>query len=204
MEVFPSKTEFNSILSEIFENNFLSNFISGENGEKTLDLFYCFSYTLWETNRSLNLTAVTDTRGIILKHLADSLLISKYIPNGASVIDVGCGGGFPTFPLAIARPDLRITALDSTEKKINFVRDTASKLGLTNITPVCARAEELAKGDMRESFDCATARAVASLPILCELCLPFVKVGGRFVAMKSLKIDDELAAAKSKELFSRL
>jgi 16S rRNA (guanine527-N7)-methyltransferase len=141
---------------------------------------------------------------VILKHFADSLIAVEDFPEGARIIDVGCGGGFPTFPLAIARPDLNITALDSTEKKINFVKATARELGLSNITAISDRAEALGRGEMRESFDHATARAVAALPVLSELCLPFVKVGGSFVAMKSVRIDEELAAAKKKNIFSLL
>ena len=195
--VFPSTEEFDRKLSEIFEENQLSHFLN----DRSRELFYRFTRTLWETNKNLNLTALTSIPDMILKHLADSLLIAPHLAEGATVIDVGCGGGFPTFPLAIARPDLRITALDSTEKKICFVRSTAHSLGLSNVTAICGRAEDLAKGDMRECFDHVTARAVAALPILCELCIPFVKPGGSFVAMKSLRIDEELAAAKKKDLF---
>ena len=198
--IFPSESEFNDSLSLIFGENSISHFLN----DKSRNLFFRFTKMLWNTNKELNLTAVTDASDMILKHLADSLLIAPYLSEGACVIDVGCGGGFPTFPLAIARPDLRITALDSTEKKIGFVRNAASALGLSNVTAICGRAEELAKGDMRESFDHATARAVAALPILCELCLPFVKVGGSFVAMKSLRIDEELAATEKKNLFALL
>jgi len=198
--IFPDEREFYSLLDQIFNENGLSRHLN----DSSRRLFYRFTYTLWQTNKSLNLTALTDVRDMILKHLADSLLIEPYIPHGARVIDVGCGGGFPTFPLAIVRGDVKLTALESTEKKINFVRSTASELGLVNVTAVCGRAEDLAKGEMRESFDVATARAVAALPILCEICLPFVKVGGSFVAMKSLRIEEELAAAKRNDLFSLL
>ena len=199
-EIFPDESRFCSELARIFEENRLSGFLN----ERTLSLFYRFTHILWQTNKSLNLTALTDVRDMMLKHLADSLLISPYLSEGATVIDVGCGGGFPTFPLAIARPDLKITALDSTEKKVNFVKNTAAELGLSNIVTVCGRAEELCVGEMRESFDYATARAVAALPILCELCLPFVKVGGSFVAMKSVKLEEELASAKEKNILALL
>lgn len=200
IEIFPDEREFCRLLDGIFEENGLSRHLN----ERSRSLFYRFTATLWQTNKSLNLTALTGVEDMILKHLADSLLIEPYLPKDASVIDVGCGGGFPTFPLAICRPDLRMTAIDSTEKKVNFVRNTVRELGLDNITALCGRAEELAMGEMRESFDRATARAVAALPILSELCLPFVKVGGSFVAMKSLRIDEELAAAKSKNIFALL
>ena len=199
-EIFPERDEFCRELAAVLEENGLSGFIK----EETLSLLYRFTGILWETNKSLNLTALRDAHDMMVKHIADSLLASAYLSEGARVIDVGCGGGFPTFPLAIARPDLKITALDSTEKKVNFVRSTARELGLDNITAICGRAEELAAGEMRESFDYATARAVAALPVLCELCLPFVRVGGSFVAMKSVRIDEELEATKKKNILSLL
>lgn len=197
---FPSKEIFEERLFHIFKINSLDRYLDSGKAE----LFYRLASILVETNKSLNLTAVTDAEGIILKHFADSLIAVDNLPEGASVIDVGCGGGFPTFPLAIVRPDLEITALDSTEKKINFVSATAKELGLSNIRAISDRAEVLGKGAMRESFDVATARAVAPLQILSELCIPFVKVGGSFIAMKALHADDELADALSFDIFSKL
>ena len=141
---------------------------------------------LFEANARMNLTAIRDDAGCAVLHFADSLTAAYDIPQGANVIDVGCGGGFPCLPLAIARPDIRITALDSTAKKLGFVEYAARELGLDNLTTLCGRAEELGRDPTyRERFDCATARAVASLDALCEICLPFVRVGGDFVAMKS-------------------
>ena len=197
---FPSRDIFEEKLYDIFRKNSLDECLD----EKKAELFYRLAVTLTETNKSLNLTAVTDADGVILKHFADSLIAVKHFPEGAKVIDVGCGGGFPTFPLAIVRPDLKITALDSTEKKINFVRQTARELGLDNITAISDRAEALGRGEMRESFDIATARAVAALPVLSELCIPFVKVGGAFVAMKALRADEELADTLAESLFEKL
>ena len=192
--------EFKERLYRVFEMNSLSKYLDDNKAR----LFYDFADILIETNKTFNLTAVKDDDGVILKHFADSLIVADYIPEGAKIIDVGCGGGFPTFPLAIARPDLSITALDSTEKKINFVRATAEKLGLSNINAISGRAEELSQGEMRESFDLATARAVAALPILTELCMPFVRVGGRFAAMKALRADTEIADTVASGLFSTL
>ena len=192
--------EFKERLFCVFEMNSLSKYLDDNKAR----LFYDFADILLETNKTFNLTAVKDDDGVILKHFADSLIVADYIPEGAKIIDVGCGAGFPTFPLAIARPDLKITALDSTEKKINFVRSTAEKLGLKNINAVSGRAEELAQGEMRESFDLATARAVAALPILTELCMPFVKVGGRFAAMKALRADTEISDTVASGLFATL
>ena len=153
---------------------------------------------LVEVNEVMNLTAITDEDGIILRHIADSLLISKYIEPNATIIDVGCGAGFPSLPLAIARPDLRITSLDSTEKRIKYVKETAELLELSNVTAVTARAEEFANMPQnREKFDYATARAVASLPILCELTIPFVKIGGKLVAMKAKGAREEFEMSRS-------
>ena len=144
-----------------------------------------------------NLTAVTEPHEILYKHYADSLRVAAFLPQGARVLDVGCGGGFPCLPLAIVRPDLTITALDSTAKKLVFVGETASAMGLS-LTTCAGRAEELAAegGGMRDRFDCVVARAVAALPVLTELCLPFVRVGGTFYAMKGARAEEELVAAK--------
>lgn len=153
---------------------------------------------LVEVNKVMNLTAITDEDGIILRHLVDSLLISEHIAPDSSIIDVGCGAGFPSLPLAILRPDLKITALDSTEKRIRYVDETARLLGIENVRAVAARAEDFAKfPENREKFDYATARAVASLPILCELTIPFIKVGGSLVAMKAKGAADEFEASRS-------
>ena len=148
-----------------------------------------------ETNKSLNLTALTDCSQILLKHYIDSLTVSKYIPEGAHIIDIGCGAGFPALPLAIFRPDLDITALDATAKRIRYVESTAIALGLDNVHAVAARAEEYVNAGNRESFDIAVARAVAELRTLSELCLGFVKVGGCFISMKGQKGEEELESA---------
>lgn len=195
-----SLSEFKQRLFRVFEMNSLSKYCNDEKAE----LFYRFADILLETNKSMNLTAVKDDDGVILKHFADSLIVAEYIPEGARVIDVGCGAGFPSFPLAIARPDLSITSLDSTEKKINFVRSTAKSLSLSNINAISGRAEELAATEMRERFDVATARAVAALPILTELCMPFVRVGGSFAAMKALRADSEIEDTAASGLFKTL
>lgn len=166
--------------------------------EKQQEQMFLLAERLVEVNKVMNLTAITNEDGIILRHLVDSLLISEYILQNATLIDVGCGAGFPTLPLAIVREDIRITALDSTEKRIRYVAETAKLLGLDNVEAVAARAEEFAKlPEHREKYDCATARAVAALPILCELTVPFVKVGGRLVAMKAKGAADELEESRS-------
>lgn len=152
---------------------------------------------LVDFNEKVNLTAVTNIEGAIAKHFADSLLIEEYIPQNAKIIDVGCGGGFPTLPLAIVRGDIEITALDSTEKKLKFVSLMADKLSL-KVTTLSARAEEVAKkAEYREGFDSAVARAVARLNVLSELCIPLVKVGGLFISCKAAIGEEEYKEAKA-------
>lgn len=148
-------------------------------------------------NEKINLTAITDPVEIERKHYADSLIGVNEIPQGAALLDVGCGGGFPSLPLAIARPDIRVTSLDSTAKKLRFVEAAATALSLP-VTTLPGRAEELGRDPRhRERFDAVTARAVARLPILCEWCLPFVKIGGIFLALKGAAAEEELREAQN-------
>ena len=160
-------------------------------------------------NEKYNLTALTDPGKIALLHYADCALIAKYMKKGATVIDVGCGAGFPTLPLAVLRPDLRLLAVDSTEKKVAYVRETARLFGLDNVACLTARAEEIAAdGNYRERFDFATARAVTEMRSLAELLLPFVKVGGTFIAYKAAhsadKEDPESELSRSQKALSAL
>ena len=181
-------TVFYNIALEIWAKNASLPALNEEKAQKLYEL----TVRMLEVNKSMNLTAIKDEESVILRHYADSLVASSYIPAGAKVIDVGCGAGFPTLPLAIFRPDISITALDSTAKRIEYVKQTSNILFLNNVTAIAERAEVLALDpSYRESFDVATARAVAAMPILTELCLPFVRIGGRFVAMKAAKGDDE-------------
>ena len=159
--------------------------------------FHTLCEELLTVNQHMNLTAIREEKGVILRHFADSLTIAPYLPSGARVIDVGCGAGFPCLPLAICRPDLAITALDSTAKRIAYVASTAERVGCTNLTAVAARAEEKGRAELRERFDVCTARAVAELNVLAELCLPFVRVGGLFLAMKAARGDEELENART-------
>ena len=186
------KQQYISTLLTAFKENGLGDLLTSESAEK----LYNFSNLLVETNKITNLTAITDEKGIILKHFIDCASIARYIPNKARIIDVGCGAGFPSLPLAIIRPDVSVTSLDSTGKKIDFVNKTATELGLNNLVAVCARAEEFATSN-RESFDICTSRAVARLNVLSELCLPLVKIDGSFVAMKSNKGAEEYAEASN-------
>lgn len=186
------KNQYISTLLSAFESNGISYLVTAESSEK----LYLFSNLLVETNKITNLTAITDEKGIILKHFVDCASISRYIPTNSRLIDVGCGAGFPSLPLAIIRPDITVVSLDSTGKKIDFVNKTAAELELDNITAACARAEEFVT-ENREMFDVCTSRAVARLNILSELCLPLVKVGGLFIAMKSNKGAEEYAEAQN-------
>ena len=187
------KSSFINKLNEAVTKN-LSITLSEEQNERLFSL----AERLVEVNNVMNLTAITDEDGIILRHFVDSMLISEYISPNSSLIDVGCGAGFPTLPLAIIRPDIMITALDSTEKRIRYVQETADMLGLTNVKAVTARAEDFAKlPENREKFNHATARAVASMPMLAELTIPFFKVGGSLVAMKAKGAHEEFEASRS-------
>ena len=151
-----------------------------------------------ETNKTLNLTAITEPDEIVSKHFVDCLSVFKFVdfPKGAKVIDVGTGAGFPGVVLLIARPDLSITLLDSTKKRLGFVASVVGELGLT-AEIVHMRAEEAGKtAEYRERYDIALARAVANMQTLSEYCLPFVKTGGIFAAMKGAKAAQELDAAQ--------
>lgn len=178
-------------LKQAFEENSLSSLLTDEKAVKLVS----FANLLTETNKTTNLTAITDYNEIILKHFIDCASVAHYIPNSAKIIDVGCGAGFPTIPLAILREDIEITPLDSTGKKIDFVKHAANEFELANVFPICARAEEMPQ--KREQFDVCVSRAVARLNILSELCIPFVKLGGIFIAMKSSKGNEEHDEAQS-------
>jgi len=176
---------------------FLKNGLERFSGGEILNKFNALADRLIEVNSVMNLTAITDPRGVAVRHIADSLTVCAHIPEGARVIDVGCGAGFPSLPLAVARPDVTVLALDSTAKRISFVSETARLIGLSNVTAVAARAEDAARDSaMREAFDVAVSRAVARLNVLGELCLPFVRVGGAFAAMKGDGAETELDEAK--------
>lgn len=185
------KEDFFAKVREIFTENHLEEYLKDEIIEK----FYQLCDIMLETNEKMNITAITDEDAVIARHFADSLLLLKVgVESGTRICDVGCGGGFPSFPIAIARPDITVMGIDSTAKKIAYVNETAKKLGLENLTAISARAEDIsgADGEYREKFDLVCARAVAAMPVLSELCLPFVKVGGRFVALKSKSAEEEL------------
>lgn len=140
---------------------------------------------LVEFNAHTNITSIVSDEGIALDHFIDSLLPLDYFPRGCALLDVGAGGGFPSLPIAICRPDITVTALDSTAKKLTFIQSAAAALSLNNISTLPLRAEDAAAlPEYREKFDVVTARAVAKLNILDELCIPFISRGGKFFAYK--------------------
>ena len=162
------------------------------------DRFYALTEEMLRVNSFMNVTAITEPADIIIKHYADCARIAPLLPAGAHLCDVGTGGGFPSLPAAILRPDVTITAVDSTAKKLNYVAQTARLLGLDNLTTKAARAEELGKQpEFREAFDIVTARAVARMNVLCEWCLPLVKKDGHFLAMKGRDGAAEYEKAKN-------
>ena len=151
---------------------------------------------LLEWNEKINLTAIKDPDGVLYKHFYDCILFLKHnkLPVNATLIDVGTGAGFPGLVLKIVRPDLKITLLDSLNKRLIFLNDVIEKLGLSEIETVHLRAEEAGKSKAhREMYDYATARAVAALPVLLEYCVPLVKKGGYFVSMKGPSASAESA-----------
>ena len=182
---------FTGLYREILENNNLNKYIS----EPYIEKFKSLTSEMLRVNEFMNLTAITDVSGIIAKHYADSLVIADMISEKSTVIDVGTGAGFPALPLGIVRSDIRITALDSTAKKLNYISETAKLLELDNISVLHSRAETAGQSACRETFDFVCARAVASLNVLCEYCLPFLKIGGKCLAMKSLAADTEIDSA---------
>ena len=152
---------------------------------------------LLEWNEKINLTAITEEDDIIQKHFVDSLTISKYIEDGKSLVDVGTGAGFPGLPIKIARKEVKVTLVDSLNKRIKFLEDVIEKIKLQQIETLHFRAEEFGQNKKyRENFDIATSRAVANLSTLVEYLLPLVKVGGTCICMKGSEIKEELENAK--------
>ena len=150
---------------------------------------------LAEKNQVMNLTAITDPDEVARLHFLDSAaLLALADLRGKSVVDVGTGAGFPGLPLKILEPSIRLTLLDAQRKRVDFLREVCGDLGLEDVECVHDRAETFA-AEHREQFDIAVSRAVAALPVLAELCLPLVKTGGRFLAMKSVDCGEELNAA---------
>ena len=160
------------------------------------DRFYQYYDHLETCNKVMNLTAITGETDVAQLHFLDcAAMLTAADFRTARVIDVGTGAGFPGLPIKIAEPSAEVTLLDSLNKRIEFLKETCAALGLDDVTCIHARAEEAPK-DYREGFDFAVSRAVARLNVLCELCLPFVKIGGAFLAMKGPDCSDEIQEAQ--------
>lgn len=192
-----SKEIFSSVLKSAAEkHDFGGDFLTDEK----LNKLYVHAEELADKGKKFNLTAITDTRDVALKHFADCLAAAYKIRELSknteqSLLDVGSGAGFPALPIAVMCENIKVNALDSTAKKCAFISETAALSGV-GITTYPERAETLAAGELRESFDFVTARAVARLNVLMELCAGFLKVGGYFVAMKGSAADEEATEAR--------
>lgn len=159
--------------------------------------FAVYMELLREWNEKINLTAITDEEGILVKHFFDSSSISEFVDNNSKIIDIGTGAGFPGLPLKIVNDTLNLTLVDSLNKRINFLNEVKNKLGLKNVETVHGRAEDVGiDNKYREKYDFAVSRAVAELRILVEYLLPLVKVGGKVIAMKGPNIDEEVENSK--------
>lgn len=172
--------------------------ISIELSEKQLEQFNTFYELLIDANKSFNLTAITEMHDVVLKHFIDSIAISKFRNlSGRRVIDVGTGAGFPGIPLAIIYSNTEFVLMDSLKKRLHFIDNAILELGLKNVTTVHGRAEDIGRNPIyREHFDICVSRAVASLPVLLELCIPVVKVGGEFISYKSELLHEEIVKAQ--------
>lgn len=168
--------------------------------DQQMQQFKDYFELLVEYNQNVNLTNITERNDVYLKHFYDSISPAFYVSElkeAKSLVDVGAGAGFPSIPLKIVNPDLQVTIVDSLNKRIIFLQKLVSQLGLTGVNLVHARAEEFGgrRSKDRESFDLATARALARLSVMSELCLPLVKIGGKLIAMKAAKAPEELTDA---------
>ena len=172
-----------------------SNDVELEFTEGQYEQFIKYMRLLQEWNEKINLTAITEDEEVVKKHFIDCIKAFKSdkIKNAKTIIDVGTGAGFPGLPIAIMNPNVEVTLLDSLNKRINFLNLVVRELGLKNVKTIHSRAEDGARNpELREKFDIATSRAVANMAVLSEFCMPYVKKGGYFVALKGPSIDEEL------------
>lgn len=181
-------------MRQIIEQAFINSGFSLTNAQ--LEQFLQYYALLKEWNQKMNLTAIEEPVEVAYKHFVDSALLCRVIPQlaGRSLIDIGTGAGFPGVPLKIMEPSLQLTLFDSLNKRITFLKEVCQQLQLSGVQAIHGRAEDFAqKIDYREQYDLASARAVARLPVLLEICLPFVKVGGYFIALKGPELEQEIA-----------
>ncbi len=171
---------------------------SFKHDDEILNMFDIYYNLLIEKSKQFNLTAITEQSEIIVKHFIDSLLAEKKISEQAYLIDIGSGAGLPAIPLKIIKNNLKVVAVDSVNKKVNFINEVAQKLQLKDFRAIHTRSEDLAHElNYRECFDVAVSRAVAKLNVLCEYALPFLKIGGIMIAYKSVEANTELLEAKT-------
>ena len=181
----------------IVELNEMCNKINVNLSEKQIKQFYDYMNILLEWNEKVNLTAITDEKEIILKHFIDCLVVNKYIYDKEKIADIGTGAGFPGIPIKIANPNIEITLIDSLNKRINFLNELVNEIDIKNIEIIHSRAEELSRNlNYREKFDVVVSRAVAPMNVLVEYTLPFIKKGGKLIAMKGSNAQDEINLAK--------
>lgn len=165
--------------------------------ESQLEQFYLYMKILQKWNENINLTAILEDGDILQKHFIDSLTILPYINNEDNIIDVGTGAGFPGIPIKIVKEDIKVTLLDSLNKRVKFLQEVIDNLALSNIDTIHNRAEDAGRNlDLREKFDIAVSRAVAPLNVLVEYLIPLVKKGGQCICMKGNNIEEELANSK--------
>ena len=187
--------EFNEF-SEKIKNKF--QYLNIEINNNQINNYFNYMNLLIEWNEKINLTAITDSEEIILKHFVDSITINKYINKNSNLIDIGTGAGFPGIPIKIIRDDIKITLLDSLNKRIIFLNEIINNLNLKDIVAIHGRAEDFGiNNKFREKYDFATSRAVAPLNYLLEYMMPFIKVGGTCICMKGSNIEDELNISKN-------
>lgn len=172
---------------DILKHNFSS---------EAAELLVGYARLLLRRNEDMNLTGADTEDEIITRHILDSLAIAQFLPRTGRIADIGSGAGFPGLPLAVILPEVDFTLVDAREKRVDFLNEAVKSLGLKNVHCVAGRAEEMScLSDWRESFDAVVSRAVARMGMLCELCIPFLKVGGVFVAMKASDCAEEIAEA---------
>ncbi len=165
--------------------------------EEQLNKFFEYMNLLIEWNEKINLTSIVEPKEIILKHFIDSVTINKYLKENSTLADVGTGAGFPGIPLKILRPDMKITLVDSLNKRIKFLNEVIEKLNLKDIVTVHSRIEDFGKNkNYRENFDYVTARAVANLAVLSEYLIPIAKIGGKCLCMKGNNVEEEITSGK--------